>query len=149
MNVFGSLLAGLLFGCGLLLSGMNNPQRVLGFLDITGRWDPSLAFTMVGAIGCAASGFWLLHRRGRALNGAVIEAPVPQRLDSALWFGSALFGIGWGLSGICPGPALLLLVTSGLPAWLFAAAVVVGMYASRPWKRRQTPAGMVSAVARE
>jgi uncharacterized membrane protein YedE/YeeE len=114
---------------------MNDPDRVLGFLDITGHWNPSLAFTMAGAVAVAAPALWLIRRRRRALNGEAIEPPARRRIDRSLTIGSAIFGIGWGLSGICPAPGLLLLFSDGTGAWIFGAAVVLGMYAAQLWPK--------------
>ncbi|PJK10200.1 hypothetical protein CO614_02875 [Lysobacteraceae bacterium NML120232] len=101
-----ALIAGLLFGLGLTLSGMVNPHKVLNFLDLAGVWDPSLALVMGGALAITTPGFWLLRRRARACNGQALPAPVDRRIDKRLLVGSALFGIGWGLAGYCPGPAI-------------------------------------------
>ena len=135
MNALGALLAGLLFGAGLLVSGMNDPQRVLAFLDVAGHWNPALAFTMGGAIAVAAPAFWLARRRGRSLSGEPIVIPAAKTIDRQLLAGSAIFGLGWGLSGVCPGPALLLLGTSGLPAWVFGAFLALGILAAQRWAR--------------
>jgi uncharacterized membrane protein YedE/YeeE len=124
MKQLTALLAGLLFGAGLLVSGMANPQVVLGFLDVAGHWNPALAFTMGGAIAVAAPAFWWARRSGP--TAALAPAP-GLRIDARLLAGSALFGIGWGLSGICPGPGLLLLASWTLPAWAFVAAMALGM----------------------
>jgi uncharacterized membrane protein YedE/YeeE len=114
-----ALLAGGLFGAGLLLSGMTSPQTVLAFLDIAGSWNPALAFTMAGAVAIAAPAFWWSSRR----RG---PPPVRTSVDARLLGGSALFGVGWGLSGICPGPGLLLLAGFTLPATVFVAAMAAG-----------------------
>ncbi|MFT3905803.1 MAG: YeeE/YedE family protein [Steroidobacteraceae bacterium] len=135
MNALVALLAGLLFGAGLLISGMSDPQRVLGFLDVAGRWNPALAFTMGGAIAVAAPAYWLARRRGRAACGEPLPPPAGGRLNVSLWLGSALFGMGWGLAGICPGPALLLIFSGGKPAWVFAVALAAGMYLQGVRKR--------------
>jgi uncharacterized membrane protein YedE/YeeE len=137
MNPLGALVAGLLFGIGLLVSGMNDPDRVLSFLDISGHWNPALAFTMAGAITVAAPAFWLIRRRGRALDGEVLEHPAARRVDGSLVIGSVLFGLGWGLSGICPGPAVLLLFSGGVAAWILGAAVALGMYAAQLWPKHK------------
>jgi uncharacterized membrane protein YedE/YeeE len=137
MNALAALLAGALFGAGLLVSGMSNPQVVLGFLDVAGHWNPALVFTMAGAIAVAAPAFWWRRRQGRAAGNvpgrthgaAADEGTAPQRrpIDARLLGGSALFGVGWGLAGICPGPGLVLLTGFALPAWAFVAAMAVGM----------------------
>lgn len=134
-------LAGLVFGLGLVLSGMSNPRKVRGFLDITGAWDPSLAFVMLGAIGVAVVAFALSKRwraAGRsALLGHPLPAPPRTRIDSALICGSIAFGVGWGLSGFCPGPALLTIGAFKAQGVAFVLAMAVGMFlydrlASRP-----------------
>lgn len=117
----GALAAGLLFGCGLVVSGMVDPAKVLGFLDVAGDWDPSLACVMAGAIPVAALGFALARRLGRPV------APPPRAIDGRLLGGAALFGVGWGLAGYCPGPALASL---GFGLWqpaLFVLAMLAGM----------------------
>lgn len=101
-----ALCAGLLFGLGLAISGMANPYKVQNFLDLAGHWDPSLALVMAGALAITTPGFWLLRRRQRALNGDAMPAPASREISKPLLIGSALFGIGWGLAGYCPGPAI-------------------------------------------
>jgi hypothetical protein len=125
MNGLYAFLAGLLFGIGLLLSGMTDPQRVLGFLDVAGAWNPALAFTMGGAIAVAAPGLaWL--RRARVATSPDAESD-GHGIDRNLLAGSATFGVGWGMSGLCPGPSLMLLTYAGAPAFAFVAAMAVGM----------------------
>jgi uncharacterized membrane protein YedE/YeeE len=124
-----ALAAGLLFGLGLCLSGMYDPQKVQGFLDITGLWDPSLAFVMGGAIAVALPAFWLAKRRTRAWSGDPIELPTARRIDAPLAIGAALFGAGWGLSGVCPGPGLVDLGFLNGDALLFVVAMTVGVFA--------------------
>lgn len=138
MTLLISLLSGLLFGLGLALSGMVDPARVLGFLDLAGAWDPSLAFVMGGALLVFMPGyFWLVRPRRQSLLGEACPSAPSQRLDGRLLGGAALFGIGWGMAGICPGPALAL-ITGGQPMiWLFVAAMIVGMLlVDRLWQRR-------------
>jgi hypothetical protein len=130
MNFLTALIAGVLFGAGLLLSGMTNPATVLSFLDITGAWNPALALTMGGAIAVAAPAFALMRRRGKTLTGERVDLPDRTRIDAPLLVGSALFGLGWGLAGICPGPGLIQLTGLGLHAVLFVAAMAVGMLLS-------------------
>ncbi|MBB2960612.1 YeeE/YedE family protein [Methylobacterium sp. R2-1] len=121
------LISGLLFGFGLAVSGMMDPERVLGFLDFAGAWDPSLAFVLGGAVGVSALGYGLKARMRRPLLAPRFEVPTNPRPDARLLGGAALFGIGWGLAGFCPGPALAGLVL-GLPSiLLFVAAMLVGM----------------------
>src|SRR6516225_1007403 len=107
MAALTALLAGLLFGLGLMVSGMADPQKVLGFLDLAGRWDPSLAFVMAGAIGVAVVAFAWTKRRTRSLLGLPIQWPAARTITVRLVAGSTVFGIGWGLAGFCPGPAIV------------------------------------------
>jgi len=127
MPMFTSFLAGLLFGCGLILSGMSNPAKVLAFLDIGGRWDPSLAFVMLGAILVAALAFRVGGERARTVFGGDIRVPGAAHVDARLVLGSLVFGVGWGLVGYCPGPALTSLGVGGWPTLLFVAAMIAGM----------------------
>jgi uncharacterized membrane protein YedE/YeeE len=122
---------GLLFGLGLLVSGMADPAKVLAFLDVTGRWDPSLAFVMAGAVAVSATGYLVARRRGRPLLASRLEIPNRRDLDPRLIAGAAVFGIGWGLAGLCPGPALTLLTVAPAQAVTFVVAMVVGMLAFR------------------
>ncbi len=127
MNAVFAFLSGLIFGVGLLLAGMANPAKVLGFLDIAGSWDPSLGLVMAGAIGIAVFAFAWARRRSLSLLGLPMQMPVATRIDKRLAGGSLLFGVGWGLAGICPGPAVVLL-GAGLPeGWIFAASMICGM----------------------
>jgi uncharacterized membrane protein YedE/YeeE len=128
MRFLTALIAGLLFGAGLLVSGMTDPANVLGFLDIFGDWKPQLAFVMGAAVLTAAPSFWAVRRRQASLLGAPVELPEPRRIDRPLLVGAGLFGVGWGLSGICPGPGILLLASGHGMAYLFMAAVVAGMW---------------------
>ncbi|MGE7152424.1 YeeE/YedE family protein [Methylobacterium sp. NI91] len=118
---------GLLFGIGLLVSGMANPAKVLAFLDVTGRWDPSLAFVMAGAVAVSAAGYRVARRRGRPVLAPRLDIPTRRDLDPRLLVGAAVFGLGWGLAGLCPGPALTILTVVPAPAATFVAAMVVGM----------------------
>ena len=123
-----SLFCGSLFGLGLTLSGMVLPQKVQGFLDVTGAWDPSLALVMVGALAVFMPGyFWVVKPRTNALCGEPFRLPTKRQLDWRLLGGSLLFGIGWGLVGICPGPAITALVTGQWPILLFVVAMLVGI----------------------
>ena len=129
MSFVSALVAGLLFGAGLLMSGMADPANVLAFLDVGGDWNPALALTMGGAIAVLAPVAWLVRRRrGGASAGASGVVP-PRRIDRALVTGAVIFGVGWGLSGICPGPGLLLVTTLAPGALAFVAAMIVGMVA--------------------
>ena len=129
-NVF-ALAAGLLFGLGLCLSGMYEPQKVLGFLDITDAWDPSLAFVMGGAIAVALPAFALAKRWPSSWSGEAIEWPPTRPIDPPLALGAILFGAGWGLSGLCPGPALVDLGFPSGGAALFVVAMTAGVFAYR------------------
>ena len=124
-----SLLLGVIFGVGLILAGMNDPAKVLAFLDIAGNWDPSLALVMGGAIGIAAPAYALARRRATTWLGTPVSFEAPAPVDSSLLVGSIIFGIGWGLSGFCPGPALVGLGATYLPATVFVIAMVFGMEA--------------------
>jgi uncharacterized protein len=122
-----SLLSGLLFGLGLIVAGMANPAKVIGFLDLAGPWDPSLALVMGGAIAIGLPGFAFARSRGHSLLGAPISPPATTRIDRRLLLGAALFGAGWGLSGICPGPALVLMGAGAAKGWVFGLAMLAGM----------------------
>ena len=138
MNRAFEFLVGLLFGVGLLLSGMTDPGKVLGFLDLAGAWDPSLALVMGGGVLVGAFGFALARRRTVNLLGGPIRLPDRRDIDRPLVIGSALFGVGWGLAGFCPGPALVSLGAGYWQAWLFTAAMLVGMaiHDRASWPRR-------------
>ena len=114
-HALAALAAGLLFGLGLTVSQMANPAKVLGFLDLAGDWDPSLAFVLAGAVATAALGFRLVQRAGRPLLAPAFRLPTATRIDRPLLLGAAIFGLGWGLVGFCPGPALAALGLDGLP----------------------------------
>lgn len=124
VSAFGS---GLLFGLGLIVSQMVNPAKVLGFLDIFGAWDPSLALVIGGAVVVSALGYLVAKRRGVPVLAPRLEIPTRRDLDPRLIAGAALFGIGWGLVGLCPGPALVGLTFGPWPVFAFVAAMVVGM----------------------
>jgi uncharacterized membrane protein YedE/YeeE len=127
MRFLTALLAGVMFGGGLLLSGMTDPANVLGFLDVSGDWRPQLALVMAGAAIAAAPAFYYVRKRQRTVLGEPASLPDRTRIDAPLLLGAGIFGIGWGLAGICPGPGLVLL-TSGRPAaWLFILAVSAGL----------------------
>ncbi|MGB0634551.1 MAG: DUF6691 family protein [Paracoccaceae bacterium] len=127
MRFLTTLFAGLLFGTGLILSGMANPKKVQNFLDIFGSWDPSLAFVMGGAILVTAPGFWLVQKRTSPFFHDVFQLPARNDIDARLVTGAAIFGVGWGLGGLCPGPAVtsLLFFTPGV--LIFVPAMLVGM----------------------
>jgi hypothetical protein len=135
MLALASLLCGLIFGFGLLISGMTQPAIVLGFLDVLGRWDPTLAFVMAGALMVSAAGFSLARRRDRPLLAATHLWPTRTDIDRPLVVGSVLFGIGWGLVGLCPGPALENLASLSPKVFVFVAAMAAGMIAKDLWER--------------
>lgn len=127
MSIVTSLLSGLLFGLGLLLSGMADPARVIGFLDLAGRWNPSLAFVMAGAIAVGVVAFAVAGRRTRSFLGLDMKLPTGRDIDRRLIGGSILFGIGWGIAGFCPGPGLVALGMGEAKALVFVASMLVGM----------------------
>lgn len=127
MLILNALLAGLIFGTGLIVSGMANPAKVLGFLDVAGKWDPSLAFVMAGAIAIGGIGFAIARRLRHSLLDAPMLLPTVTRIDRRLLAGSAMFGAGWGLAGFCPGPALVSAGGGEFKAMLFVIAMLVGM----------------------
>lgn len=127
MVVFASLLAGLVFGLGLIVSGMANPAKVLGFLDLAGNWDPSLAFVMAGAIAVGVLAFMVARRRAVSFLGAEMRLPAARHIDPRLVLGSLLFGVGWGVAGFCPGPALVSLGMGEAKAFVFVSAMLGGM----------------------
>lgn len=137
MGKLTAFLAGLIFGLGLLLAGMANPAKVLGFLDLAGAWDPSLALVMVAAIGVALLPLTWAKHRSRSLLGAPMQLPVKRELDRRLIGGSLLFGIGWGIAGICPGPAVAILLTGHWQVLLFVAAMLLGMLLFEALERRE------------
>jgi uncharacterized membrane protein YedE/YeeE len=126
--VWTALGAGGLFGVGLVVSGMARPAKVIGFLDVGGRWDPSLAFVMAGAIAVHMVLFRLILRRRSPLHDVGFHLPARKDIDVRLVVGAALFGAGWGLGGYCPGPSLVALGTGMLPALVFVAAMAAGMW---------------------
>ncbi|CCG95254.1 YeeE/YedE family protein [Marinobacter nauticus] len=134
-----SLLAGLIFGLGLMVSGMANPEKVLGFLDIAGLWDPSLAFVMGGAIIVGLVAFAVARRRTLSFLGFTIKMPANNRIESRLVIGSMMFGIGWGIAGFCPGPALVALGAGEIKAVVFVASMVAGMMAFEVIERIKRP----------
>ncbi|HEY4080818.1 MAG TPA: DUF6691 family protein [Burkholderiaceae bacterium] len=119
--------AGLIFGLGLLISGMSNPAKVLGSLDLAGAWDPSLALVMAGAIGVGSIGFALAKKRTRSWLDEPMQLPASKQIDRRLVLGSLAFGAGWGLAGFCPGPALVAAAQGYGSALLFTGAMLVGM----------------------
>ena len=128
MSVLVALACGLLFGLGLIAAGMTDPTKVQGFLDIFGPWDPSLAFVMAGAIAVGTVGFALARRRKLTWSGEAMDLPQNRAVDRRLLVGGVLFGTGWGLGGLCPGPAITALGAGFMPAVWFVAAMLVGMW---------------------
>ena len=150
MRMMVPLICGLIFGAGLLISGMVQPTKVLGFLDLFGAWDPSLAVVMAAALAVAAPGFMLARNRPRPVLSGQYFWPGKSEIDAPLVLGAGLFGIGWGLVGLCPGPALESLATLSPGVVVFVVAMAVGMVvhdiwqASRPVIRRGTPLARVT-----
>lgn len=139
MSLIFSLLAGVVFGAGLAISDMVNPARVLNFLDFAGHWDPTLIFVMAGGFGVTALGYKLVFRRSSPVVGKKFHLPTQRRIDPRLVGGSALFGVGWGLAGICPGPALADLMTLEPKVLVFVAAMLIGMVATVVWRDKMRP----------
>ncbi|MDI3380741.1 DUF6691 family protein [Xenophilus aerolatus] len=144
MNALTALIAGLVFGAGLLLSGMADPGKVLGFLDLAGTWDPSLAFLLGGAIAVAAPVFAWVRMRNAAWRGAALLLPTSRAIDRRLMAGSVVFGIGWGLAGYCPGPAVVAVGMGVRPALVFVVAMLVGMAVFAWWDRRPRVKGALN-----
>ena len=140
MFALSALLSGLVFGLGLIVSGMANPAKVLGFLDLAGAWDPSLAFVMGGAILVGFFAFLIAKKRTLSFIGAEMKLPTASAIDSRLLTGSALFGAGWGVAGFCPGPGLVALGMGEPKALVFVAAMLVGMVIFSWREKRQSPA---------
>ena len=136
MKSFLAFACGLLFGLGLLLSGMTDPAKVKGFLDLAGRWDPSLALVMGGAIAVGVFAFRLARQRTHAWSGDPMDWPTRTHVDRPLVTGGLLFGIGWGIAGFCPGPALVALSSGLQEAAIFVAAMAVGMVLHSRFARR-------------
>ena len=137
MGVLSSLGAGLLFGIGLVVSGMANPAKVKNFLDLAGTWDPSLAFVMGGAVIVTFAGYRLLRPRTRPLVEEHFYWPTAQQIDVPLLAGSGIFGVGWGLSGFCPGPAVVALPLLAKGTLVFVPAMLAGMWAARMMAARR------------
>src|SRR6202158_5611457 len=129
MYTLSSFVAGLVFGVGLIVSGLVNPSKVLGFLDLAGNWDPSLALVMAGAVAVGVPAFFLAGKRAVTLLGTPMQLPNARQIDRRLVLGSLAFGIGWGLAGFCPGPALVALGTGHPKPIVFIAAMLGGMLA--------------------
>jgi uncharacterized membrane protein YedE/YeeE len=124
-----AFVAGLVFGLGLVVAGMTNPAKILNFLDIAGKWDPSLLFVMVGAIAVGIVAFTVARRRATSALGLPMHLPTARAIDARLIGGSLLFGVGWGLAGFCPGPAIVALGAGYAKAGVFVGAMLVGMAA--------------------
>ena len=127
MQMVMALLAGLVFGLGLIISGMTDPSKVIGFLDVAGKWDPSLAFVMGGAILVGILAFRFAATRQQAILGGPMRLPTARHIDLRLVLGALAFGAGWGLAGYCPGPALASLATGGSKPLIFTIAMLAGM----------------------
>jgi uncharacterized membrane protein YedE/YeeE len=142
--ILAALMSGLIFGFGLAISGMTQPTKVLGFLDVlglaSGTWDPTLAFVMIGALAVAAPGYLLARRRERPLFAEIAAWPKKSEIDRPLVAGAVLFGLGWGLVGLCPGPAIANLTTLSSRIIAFVVAMAVGMLALDVWRRSRTRA---------
>jgi uncharacterized membrane protein YedE/YeeE len=138
MRILMALITGLVFGIGLIVAGMTNPAKVLGFLDLAGRWDPSLALVMAGAILVALPAFRVAARRRQSLLGEPMRLPSATRIDRRLVLGSLAFGAGWGLAGFCPGPALASLATGAVQPLIFCAAMLAGMGIFELLERRRS-----------
>ena len=136
-SLFAAMLAGLVFGLGLIVSGMADPAKVLGFLDLGGAWDPSLAFVMAGAIGVGAFAFAMARKRTASFLGAAMKLPTSGDIDGRLVIGSVVFGIGWGIAGFCPGPGLVALGMGEVKALVFVVAMLLGMGAFELLERRR------------
>ncbi len=130
-----ALASGLVFGLGLIAAGMTDPAKIKGFLDLFGAWNPSLALVMIGAIAVGVFAFAVARRRSRSWTGDPMEIPTSKVIDSRLIVGGLLFGVGWGVAGFCPGPALVAMGSGLGAAWIFGAAMLAGMVAhDRPFK---------------
>lgn len=137
MGMLTAAVAGLVFGLGLIVSGMVYPAKVQGFLDLAGAWDPSLALVMAGAIAVGLPAFLLARRRRESLLGLPMQLPAESRIDRRLVLGSLLFGVGWGLAGLCPGPAVVVLGAGHLKAVAFVLAMLAGMAVFELLERRR------------
>ena len=131
LSIFVSLIVGCIFGIGLAFGGMLDPSKVVGFLDIFGAWDPSLAFVMIGGIGVSLVGLKLAGNMAKPVLAELFVQPVSQHIDRKLVTGAVLFGAGWGLGGLCPGPAIAVLGVAGMDAALFRVCMIAGLVAGR------------------
>ena len=149
MAIMTQFLAGLLFGAGLIVSGMVNPAKVQGFLDVAGHWDPSLAFVMAGAVTTAAIGYRLVLRRPKPLFAQSFGMPSTRGVEPPLVIGAAIFGIGWGLAGLCPGPAITSLGIGSPGVFVFVPAMLAGLAAARwlPTRRPGQPSSRPASAS--
>ncbi len=138
MPIILSLLVGVIFGAGLALADMVNPARVLNFFDVAGSWDPTLIFVMGGALATTTLGYRLVFARKAPLTGGTFHLPTQRQIDLPLVGGAAAFGLGWGLAGFCPGPALAALVSLEPKVWLFVIAMLAGMTVTKVWRDRHS-----------
>ena len=141
MQIIVALLVGMLFGIGLIVSGMTDPSKVIGFLDLAGPWDPSLGLVMAGAIAVGLLAFRIAARRARSLLGEAMRLPSATRIDRRLVLGGLAFGAGWGIAGYCPGPALASLASGGAKPLIFSAAMLAGMAIFELAERLRSRAG--------
>lgn len=135
MKNLSAFLFGSLFALGLLISDMSNPEKVLGFLDIFGEWDISLMFVMIGAIAVAFIPFQKAIRQPKTIFGEIMAIPQNKQIDKKLILGATIFGIGWGIAGICPAPAITLIGLGYSQVWYFIGAMLIGMYIHRIWAK--------------
>lgn len=137
MPVITALISGILFGFGLLVAEMGNPQKILAFLDITGNWDPSLLITMAVAMAVSMVAFTVAKKRKKTVCGTPVELPVNSKIDKRLLTGAVLFGLGWGLAGICPGPGIVLSGMLSIKGLVFTASMIAGMVIFALYSSRQ------------
>jgi len=135
---------GLLFGLGLVVSGMANPAKILGFLDVAGSWDPTLLVVFASAVAVTTTGFALVRRLEQPRFATEFEAAPPERIDGGILAGAAIFGVGWGLCGYCPGPAIVSLGRLAPSAFIFVAAFVIGSFACRIFEAQRAPSVTLS-----
>ena len=138
MRILVNLVAGLIFGIGLVISGMADPAKVLNFLDIAGSWDPSLAFVMAGAIAVTVAGYWFVLRRPRPILEQRFHVPAASEIDRPLLIGSAIFGLGWGFAGFCPGPAITSLGLAATGTLIFVPSMLIGIAAASLLRHRRS-----------
>ena len=142
-----AFLAGIVFALGLAIAGMTQPSKVVGFLDVTGAWDPSLAFVMLGAIPVYAGATKLASSRLSPFAGGSFRLPTRRDIEPSVLLGAGIFGVGWGLAGYCPGPGLTSLGVASLPAFIFVVAMALGMLLFEAMKRQQENASRLSSAA--